>query len=173
MLRRAMLTTCLAVLFGCGNSPDRPQQPVAKNNAKAGKAKRAQRPFMEHPSGDFDTAVDAMADAIKRLRELPEWDDWITFTAQGAGHRAGSNEFAEIRIKQDELKPEKSIEIDVELVTQRAGVPQSCLSKKGEIYSIAAATPIQEARIMDFIFRHYLGIRPHAGEGDYAVGAQW
>jgi hypothetical protein len=48
------------------------------------------RPFMEHPSGDFETAVDAMADAIKRLRALPEWDKWITFHAQGMGSRVDS-----------------------------------------------------------------------------------
>ena len=41
-------------------------------------------------------------------------------------------------------------------------------------YSVGKATPIQAARIMDVIFRQYMGIRPHTGEGDgYAIGAEW
>lgn len=31
-------------------------------------------PFMEHPSGEHETAVDAMADAVARLRKLESWD---------------------------------------------------------------------------------------------------
>ena len=129
---------------------------------------------MEHPSGDFETAVDAMADAIKRLRVMPEWNNWIKFTAQGVGARVDSYHVAEIRMWQNELNVEKPADIDVELVTSRANVPKSSLSKNGDFYSIADALPIQAARVMDVIFRHYLGIRPHIGEGDdYAVGAEW
>ncbi len=58
------------------------------------------KPFLVHPSGDFETAVDAMADAIKRLRALPEWDKWITFQAQGEGGRVDSYHFAAIRMRQ-------------------------------------------------------------------------
>jgi hypothetical protein len=132
------------------------------------------RPFMEHPSGDFETARDAMADAIKRLRALPQWDKWITFHAQGMGSRVDSYHFAAIQMRRDEIKFEKPMEIDIQLVTKRAGAPETCLSKTEEGYSIATATPIQAARIMDVIFRQYMGIRPHTGEGDdYAIGAEW
>ncbi len=142
------------------------------------------RPFMEHPSGDFETPVDAMADAIKRLRALPEWDKWITFHAQGMGGRVDSYHFAAIRMRKDEIKfmvqtntlawIEKTLEIDIQAVTKRAGVPESCLSKSEAGYSVGKATPIQAARIMDVIFRQYMGIRPHTGEGDgYAIGAEW
>jgi ABC-type phosphonate transport system ATPase subunit len=31
-------------------------------------------PFMEHPTGGFDSAVAAMEDAVRRLRELPSWE---------------------------------------------------------------------------------------------------
>jgi hypothetical protein len=168
------LVIALVIVCGCTNSNHRPQQPDARNNAKDNKVKSVDRPFMEHPSGDFDTAIDAMADAIKRLRELPEWKNWITFSAQGMGGRVDSYHFAEIQIKQDEFKLQKPVEVDIELVTKRAGVPESCLSKNGDVYSIAKATPVQAARIMDVIFRQYLGIRPHTGEGDdYAIGAEW
>ena len=40
------------------------------------------QPFMEHPGEeDFFGPVEAMADAIARLRALPQWDRWITFLA--------------------------------------------------------------------------------------------
>src|SRR5215813_3748757 len=60
-------------------------------------------PFMEHPTGDFDSAVAAMEDAVRRLRELPKWERWLTFSAQGEGHRPESYEFAEVRILRDKL----------------------------------------------------------------------
>jgi hypothetical protein len=167
-----MVVAPIAILFGCSVTNDQPPNTNKNDNRKDGKVKPVDVPFMEHPSGDFDTAVDAMADAIKRLRALPQKNDWITFNAQGMGGRVDSYHFADIRLRRDELKVQKVI--DPELVTKRAGVPQSCLSKNGEFYSIAKATPVEAARIMDAIFRHYLGIRPHTGEGDdYAVGAEW
>lgn len=57
------------------------------------------KPFMEHPTGQFATAVEAMADAIQRLRALPEWDNWITFCAQGAGQHENSYHLGEIRMR--------------------------------------------------------------------------
>lgn len=132
------------------------------------------RPFMEHPAGGFETAADAMADAVERLRALPVWNNWIEFTAQGVGGRLDSYHLAEIRMRRNELQVENLAEIDVVLVTCQAGVPKSCLSKNGDVYSIANTSPVQAARIVDMIFRHYLGICPHAGEGDdYPVGAEW
>ena len=130
------------------------------------------RPFMEHPSGEFKSAVDAMADAIKRLRAQPEWKDWITFCAQGMGHDEESDHHAEIRMWRDELALDEPLDIDS--VTQRAGVPRASLVAAGANYSVANASPGEAARVMDAIFRHTLGIRPHADEGDdYAIGAEW
>ena len=64
--------------------------------------------------------------------------------------------------------------MDIQKVTKQAGVPESCLSKTEGGYSVAKASPIQAAHVMDVIFRQYLGIRPHAGGGnDYAIGAEW
>ncbi len=129
---------------------------------------------MEHPSGKFESAVDTMADAIERLRALPEWDRWISFRAQGMGGRVDIYRVSTIRLRQGEIRFEKPLVVDIQEVTKRAGVPEACLSKTEGGYSVALATPIQAARIMDMIFRHYLGIRPHTDEGDdYAVGAEW
>jgi len=173
-LARYSLVVAASIMCGCTNSNDPAQQANAKNNPKDGKVEPVDRPFMEHPSGEFETAVDAMADAIKRLRALPEWNDWIAFSAQGMGDRADSYHFAEIRMRRNELKLKNAIDIDIESVTKQAHVPRSCLSKNEDVFSVEKATPIEAARILDVIFRDYLGIRPHTGEGDdYAVAAEW
>jgi hypothetical protein len=129
-------------------------------------------PFMEHPSGDFKSAVEAMADAIKRLRALPEWKEWITFSAQGMGHDEDSDDVAEIRLRRDEIAVDEPV--DTQAVIHRAGASPASLVAVGANYSIANASPAEAARVMDAIFRLCLGIRPHADEDDdYAVGAEW
>jgi len=127
---------------------------------------------MEHPTGDFDSAVAAMGDAVRRLRELPKWEQWITFSAQGEGHGTASYEFAEVRMLRDKLgvgeKP-----LDVPQVVQAARTGTSSLVTDGAHYSVGAASPREVAQILDTIFRHYFGIRPFADEGDdYAIGAE-
>lgn len=174
MLARLTVLVVFAFICGCNNATDPPKQPAGDSKLKDAKVKPMDLPFMEHPSGDFETAVDAMADAIKRLRALSEWDKWITFHAQGMGGRADSYHFAAIRMRQGEIAFEKPLDVEVQKVTNQASVPESCLSRTEGGYSIAKATPIQAARIMDVIFRQYLGIRPHTGEGDdYGIGAEW
>jgi hypothetical protein len=130
-------------------------------------------PFMEHPTGDFGSAVAAMEDAVRRLRELPNWEQWITFSAQGEGHGPDSYEFAEVRMLRDKLdvgeKP-----LDIPRVVQAANTGASSLAADGAQYSVAAASPREVAHILDAIFRHHFGLRPFADEGDdYAVGAEW
>lgn len=129
-------------------------------------------PFMEHPSGEFDSAVDAMADAVRRLRALPDWNDWITFCAQGMSHRVDSYHMAEIRMRRGELVLDEPL--DVKAITKLAGVPERALNSVGTNYTVHQASPDEAAKIMNVIFRHVLGIRPHTGEGeDYAIGAEW
>jgi hypothetical protein len=174
MLPRFLSAALVMFVLGCSNSNDRPVPRTGQDKPKQDKVIPVGKSFMEHPSGKFVSAIEAMADAIERLRASPESKDWITFTAQGMGGRADSYHFAEIRVRQDELKLQKPVEIDVDLVTKRSGVPRSCFAQNGDAYSMAKATPTQAAHIIDVIFRHYLGIRPHVGEGDdYAVGAEW
>jgi hypothetical protein len=130
-------------------------------------------PFMEHPGGDFDSAVEAMEDAVRRLRELPSWEQWITFSAQGEGIKPDSYEFAEIRMLGDKLdvgdKP-----LDIPRVVQAARTGASSLVADNAYYSVGAASPREVAQLLDAIFRHHFGIRPFANEGDdYAVGSEW
>jgi hypothetical protein len=129
-------------------------------------------PFMEHPTGDFDSAVEAMEDAVTRLRKLPKWEQWITFSAQGEGHGPDSYQFAEVRILADKLdvgdKP-----LDVARVVQAARTGASSLVADGAHYAVAAS-PREVAQLLDAIFRHHFDIRPFADENnDYAVGAEW
>ena len=132
-----------------------------------------QAPFMEHPTGQFADAVAAMTDAVARLRALPIWDRWITFTAQGVGHRPDSFRCAEIQLFGSTLAIDAS-PLDLPLILKVARVNSTALVTYGGQYSVAHASPEQAARILDAIFRHHLGIRPFPDEGDdYAVGAEW
>ncbi len=129
--------------------------------------------FMEHPNGDFDSAVAAMEDAVRRLRKLPSSERWITFSAQGHGGGPDSYEFAEVRMLGDRLdagdKP-----LDIPRVIQAAHTGASSLVADGAHYTVAAASPREVAQILDAIFRHHFDIRPFKDEGDdYAVGAEW
>jgi hypothetical protein len=129
-------------------------------------------PFMEHPTGKFKSAVDAMTDAIRRLRALPEWNDWITFCAQGMGHDEDSEQHAEIRMRRDEIQLDEPL--DMASIARQAGVGPTSLVAAGANYSVAAATDAEAARILDAIFRHEPGIRPFPDQGnDYAIGAEW
>src|SRR5437868_12622246 len=99
MLSRLILIVLVSMLCGCNRENDRPTQPTTKNQAPAGRSRTVDEPFLEHPTGEFKTAVDAMANAIERLRALPQWKDWITFSAQGMGSRTDSYHSAEIQMR--------------------------------------------------------------------------
>ena len=130
-------------------------------------------PFMEHPNGDFDTAVEAMEDAVKRLRELRTWDKWITFSAQGEGGGPDSYEFADIRMLGDKIDVGERT-LDVARMVEAAGTSAGTLVKEGSQYSVAGASPRETAQILDAIFRLHFGIRAFPDEeDDYALGAEW
>ncbi|MGC2695072.1 MAG: hypothetical protein WA738_04705 [Candidatus Angelobacter sp.] len=133
----------------------------------------SEEPFMEHPTGEYATALDAMDATISRLRALPEWNRWITFCAQGEGLSPGSIHVAEIRLVSDVL--ETGVPLNLAQVTAQAGVNRRSLTEAGNTrYSLAATTPREAAQILDALFRHQLGIRPFPDEDDdYAVGAEW
>jgi hypothetical protein len=135
--------------------------------------KEEEGPFMEHPTGEFESVVDAMEDAVRRLRKLTNWDKWITFSAQGEGNSPDSYEFFEVRMLRDKLdvgdKP-----LDVPRIVAAAGNGPSSLVADGAQYSVAAASPGEVAGILNAIFRQHFGLRPFADEADdYAVGAEW
>ncbi len=131
------------------------------------------KPFMEHPDGNFDSAVAAMEDAVLRLRELRNWDQWITFCGQGEGHRHESYEVADVRMLRDKLDVGEN-PLDVPRIVEIASTGASSLVADGTHYSVAAASPREVAQILDAIFRHHFHIRPWTNEGDdYAIGVEW
>jgi hypothetical protein len=133
-------------------------------------------PFMEHPSGEFCDAVEAMSSAISRLRKLDSWSEWITFTGQGAGSSGDSYHFAEIRVRGEELAVPDGLEVDVDTLGRTAGLDGAgaavAIVSPG-ILRVSRATPEQVAKVLDALYRGPLGVVPFEGEADYAVGAEW
>ena len=132
-------------------------------------------PFMEHPSGEHKTAVDAMEWAIARLQSIRERDRWLTFSAQGQGHRVDSYHFAELKLRGHEIDPGEAA-LDIEVALREAGLDRAALSveRSPEGYLVLRRFSARQfAAFMDALFRGQMGIRPHEGESDYAIGAEW
>jgi hypothetical protein len=121
-------------------------------------------PFMEHPTGDFNSAVSAMADAIGRLRSLPSWEQWITFGAQGEGQEPDCYESAEIRMRDDRLDVGVN-PLDISRVIQDARTRPGSLIPDGEHYSVAAASPREVAQILRCNFSSSLWHSPICRRG--------
>lgn len=131
------------------------------------------QPFMEHPTGDFDSAVAAIEDAVARLRRLRHWEKWITFCAQGEGNTPDTYECAEIRMLGDRLDAGER-PLDVSRICQAARTEPSALMPVGNHYSVGSASPREVARLLDAVFRRHFHVCPFADEDDdYAVGAEW
>ncbi|NUQ63112.1 MAG: ankyrin repeat domain-containing protein [Pirellulales bacterium] len=130
-------------------------------------------PFMEHPSGEFATTVDAMTDAIKRLRKLKPWDKWITFSASGQGSRPDTYHIVDVLVHGQSVNiGDESVDLDA--VLSRAGLSRSKLQDSHEkgIIELRHTTPVQFAKFLDSLFYHF-GVRPFEDEDDYAVGVEW
>jgi hypothetical protein len=132
-----------------------------------------EQPFMEHPTGDFETAVAAMNDAIARLRMDARWPAAIVFNAQGFGGKPDVYQIEEVRLEGHCVSVDGG-PIDLPAIRALAGVGPTAIVAAGSGYSLGGATSAEAAAVLDAIFRHHLGITPFPGEGsDYAVGAEW
>ena len=128
---------------------------------------------MEHPTGDFSNALDAMTDAITRLRALPDWSAWIAFSAQGMGHGPDSYAFSEVRLLGNQLDIGDT-SLDIATVCRAAALPSSSLTVSDSYYVAPSLSPRQAAQLLDAIFRLHGHIKPFPDEDDdYAVGAEW
>jgi len=130
------------------------------------------RPFLEHPTGAFATAVDAMTDAINRLMSGDQCDRWFTFSAQGQGSQPDSYHIVDLPVKRRSVDV-GGRDVDLYSMLSRAGLDGSDLgaSRTNTVIELPRATAVQFARFLDCLFRH-LGIHPFDGEDDYAVGAE-
>lgn len=130
-------------------------------------------PFLEHPTGEFDSALAAIADGVRRLRALPKWDRWIGFNAQGQGGSPESYAFAEILMLGDriDLRDES---IDALTIIDGARLKPPTLTFADGYLHVGKASAEEVAQIIDALFRFHFGIRPFEDEDDdYAVGAEW
>src|SRR5437016_3895080 len=60
-------------------------------------------PFMEFPSDDYDSSLAAMTAAFERLKAGSYADRWITFGAQGQGHREDSDQSEDVNVRGNTL----------------------------------------------------------------------
>lgn len=131
-------------------------------------------PFMEFPSDDYRSALDAMTDAFTRLQSGHFGDRWITFSGQGKGHDEDSDTFEDILVRGNtfDLRGQTP---DLPALLRFAGLDGQVRAQPDAdgMITLANATPEQLARFLDAIFRQHYGIRAHDDEDDYAVGAEW
>src|SRR6266536_3931703 len=123
-----------------------------------------EEPFLEHPTGEHETAVDAIEHTIRKLRAQPESTRWLTLCAQGAGASDDSIHSAEVRIWNDKLDAGGSLNVGE--ITSLAEVSSDRIVPEGALYSIATATPEEAARLLDTVFRRHFQIRPFPEDQD-------
>ncbi len=127
-------------------------------------------PFMEHPYGQFDTALQAISSAMKRLDKMDMQDKWIDFCAQGQGANPDLTQIADISFNGQTFNIGEQT-INLQPILDSAGV-QAEITQDGKI-TLVNTTPEQRAIFLDLLFQKHYGIKPFDDEGDYAVGAEW
>lgn len=131
-------------------------------------------PFMEYPSDDYASSLEAMTSALERLSMSDNGERWITFCAQGKGHDEDSYESADVRVRNNmiDLRGQK---LDLPALLQFAkldGEVEVQIDPAGMV-TLPGATPQQMSRFLNAVFQKHFGIRPQDDEEDYAVGAEW
>lgn len=136
---------------------------------------RDDRPFLEHPSGEFVTALLAIRSAMERLEREGMGGRWIIFSAQGQGGDIDSCRMSDVPFSGCAFDLSGQT-LELEAVLESAGLGDAGLAidcePNGKV-SLPGATPEQLARFLDALFRTHFGIRPFDGEEDYGVGAEW
>lgn len=61
------------------------------------------RPFMEFPSGEYSSALEAMTSAFQRLAAGGYGERWITFGGQGRGHDEDSERMEDVNVRGNTL----------------------------------------------------------------------
>lgn len=131
-------------------------------------------PIVEHPSGDYATAVQAITEAFRRLSECAEASRWVVLSGQGQGWRVDSYLVADVRYRNGTFVFPQSIS-EVASIAARVGLAESQveIGSDSQTVLISGATPELLAAFLDAVYREALGIRSHEGEDDYAFGAEW
>jgi hypothetical protein len=132
-------------------------------------------PFMEHPTGEFKSALAAIASAMSRLERIGNIDKWITFSGQGQGHRPDSYQIENVPYRRHTFDL-RGQSVDLDAVTKFAGLNKANVvverDSEGRI-TLPNASAEDLARFLDSLFRIHFGIKFFEGEDDYATGAEW
>lgn len=152
-------------LFGKGDRPPEPPKAASDDDG----------PFMEHPSGKFSTAQEAMASAFARLDSPDMRDRWIVFSGQGQGSRPDAYHIVDVRYSARTFDLGDAT-VDVLAALSGAGLDPASVGLEqltdGSV-KLAKATPTELAKFLNSLLTGQMGIRPFDGEDDYAVGAEW
>ncbi|MDB5174626.1 MAG: hypothetical protein JWN51_3399 [Phycisphaerales bacterium] len=155
-----------STFFGKGENPP--------NEPRIGPSPSDDGPFMEYPSDDYDSSLQAMTSALERLKTGGYGDRWITFSAQGKGHDEDSDQSKDVQVRDNTLDL-RGQKLDVPALLQFGklqGRVQVQVDSEGMV-TLPGTTPEQMARFLDAVFQKHFGILPHDDEDDYAVGAEW
>ena len=132
-------------------------------------------PFLEHPTGAFDSALQAITDAMERLESMEVGDRWITFSGQGQGHTSDAYNVEDVPFRRGTFDL-KGQTLDLVSLCELASLDRSKIAIHTDTedrITLENATPDELARFLDAVFRGHFGIKPFDGEDDYAVGAEW
>lgn len=155
------LIMCL-FLVACGRSSP-PEDFVTEGNDD---------PIVEHPSGEFDSAVDAIAEAFRRIR-ASESSGSIFLCGQGQGSREGSTQVVEVSYRAGTFHFEEAVPDALDYATA-AGINPSHVDirENGASVRVVDESPERLALFLDSAFRLHFRVRPFDGEDDYAFGAE-
>ncbi len=132
-------------------------------------------PFMEHPTAEFDTTLQALGSAMQRLDRMDAGGRWIDFCGQGQGATPELTHIESVPFCGRTFDLEGQT-VDLQPILDSAGLTHAEVkvetSPDGKI-TLPDASPEQLAEFLDALFQKHFGIKPFEGEDDYAVGAEW
>lgn len=131
------------------------------------------QPFMEYPSDDYESSLQAMTSAFERLKSGGFADRWITFSGQGKGHDEDSDQVEEVKVRGNTLDL-RGQTLDLPALLKFAKMQGQIVDVDSEgMVTLPNAKPDEMARFLDAVFQKHFGIHPHDDDDDYAVGAEW
>ncbi len=131
-------------------------------------------PIAEHPSGEFDSSLEAMSTAFSRILSCNEPERWVVLSGQGQGWRPDSYLIADVEYRNGEFVFPEPIP-KIASYADEVGLDGSLLEISSDLtrLKVTNVSPKQLARLLDTIFREHFKVRPHDNEDDYAFGAEW
>jgi hypothetical protein len=134
---------------------------------------RDDRSILEHPSGKFANAREAIAEAIRRMRKQGSPARSAVFTGQGQGGRVDAYRSADVVVQGDTLDFGEPVPALLAIAgTLRLDASRLEHDAGGRV-RVHDGTAEELARLLDAVYRSHFRIRPHEGEHDYAFGAEW